>query len=182
MCTSVGCPGRVGPAPAREECALFGLILGTAQGPRSEGQRGVPQVCFSKPKGRALLSPFLCHRPRALPPPPRAGRGRGPRPPPWSPAAAAGGRGSGSSAGTATHCPLQARAPGRASAGPERLATPTSEGPEMRRGKGWPGLAGPGAESTGQLIRTPGLPGGLDPGEEREGCALLPATVKSYFH
>lgn len=58
MCISVGCPERVGPAPAREECVLFGLILGTAHGaPQQRVKRGAPQVCFSKLTGKALLCP-----------------------------------------------------------------------------------------------------------------------------
>lgn len=85
MCISVGCPERVGPAPAREECVLFGLILGTAHGaPQQRVKRGAPQVCFYKLTGKALLCPASVSEGGGLPPSPRAGGEQGYKAPPFA--------------------------------------------------------------------------------------------------
>lgn len=55
MCTSVGCPQRAGPAPAREECRLFGLILGRVHGaPAVRVREGLSTVVFPSQKERLL--------------------------------------------------------------------------------------------------------------------------------
>lgn len=55
MCTSVGCPQRAGPAPAREECGLFGLILGRVHGaPAVRVREGLSTVVFPSQKERLL--------------------------------------------------------------------------------------------------------------------------------
>lgn len=62
MCTSVGCPEWVGPAPAREECVLFGLILGKAYGaPIARGREELHRFVFPIQEER-LLSVGLCVR------------------------------------------------------------------------------------------------------------------------
>lgn len=54
MCTSVGCPQRAGPAPAREECGLFGLILGRVHGaPAVRVRKGLSTVVFPSQKETA---------------------------------------------------------------------------------------------------------------------------------
>lgn len=53
MCTSVGCPQRAGPAPAREECGLFGLILGRVHGaPAVRVREGLSRVVFPSQEKR----------------------------------------------------------------------------------------------------------------------------------
>lgn len=53
MCTSVGSPQRAGPAPAREECGLFGLILGRVHGaPAVRVREGLSTVVFPSQKER----------------------------------------------------------------------------------------------------------------------------------
>lgn len=55
MCTSVGCPQRAGPAPAREECGLFGLILGRVHGaPAVRVREGLSKVVFPSQEERLL--------------------------------------------------------------------------------------------------------------------------------
>lgn len=55
MCTSVGSPQRAGPAPAREECGLFGLILGRVHGaPAVRVREGLSTVVFPSQKERLL--------------------------------------------------------------------------------------------------------------------------------
>lgn len=55
MYTSGGYPKRVGPAPAREECGLFGLILGRVHGAHAVRVREeLSTVVFPSQKERLL--------------------------------------------------------------------------------------------------------------------------------